>query len=121
MTLYAANENVKDSSWFDQYDLQQLKADEIARILLTKKVFLIDVFDTMVNPMYINGTGEPEEGFALRDGLIEILSFYRENGSRVGIHTDAWREGQLTRNAGLWGLHELVDAYFGKDHWIFHY
>lgn len=122
--VYAATDRVKDRAkevsctWTDEegwhsvtISLQLIEPS----VLLRKKLFLIDTFDTVVSARHLYPDLSPSDFFKIREGIVQFLEHYRANGVRIGLHTDSVPCTTIRRAAQQWGIGQYLEGYFGEE------
>lgn len=114
MTIYAADRNIEAIMSRSPFEVVPLNK----QVLLSKRVYLIDVFNTFILPDHLNLDFSKRDDFELRNGFLGFLEHYKKLGKKIGIHTDSIKDRDFQKIAQSWGIDDFVDYYFGTDYWI---
>jgi FMN phosphatase YigB (HAD superfamily) len=128
MTIYLFNESCKSTIDFIQekvrLDMDRsyvIEPDKNLELLMRKEVFLIDVFNTFIQPVVtIEDDMNKERGGMVyflktrtpRTGFNEFLEYYHNNNKKIGIHSDEIYKNEFEEIRKTWGFDRYIDKFF---------
>ncbi|MGV8086485.1 MAG: HAD family hydrolase [Candidatus Woesearchaeota archaeon] len=98
--------------------------DKNLELLMNKELFLIDVFNTFIQPVvdyYDEGIILERSGMVEfmklrnpREGFFEFLEYYHNSGKKIGIHSDAIYEKEFNIIRKMWKFDKYMDKFFSS-------
>lgn len=95
--------------------------DKNLELLMSKELFLIDVFNTFIEPVvdYYDGIILERSGMVEfmklktpRLGFFEFLEYYHNCGKKIGIHSDTIYENEFNIVRRMWKFDKYIDKFF---------
>ena len=128
MTIYLFNEQCKSKIDFVQKNMlpnidrsYKIESEKNIELLLNKELFLIDIFNTFIQPIVtIEDDITLERGgmiefMKLREprlGFNEFIEYYYTCGKKIGIHSDAIYKKDFEVIRKMWKFDQYLTRYF---------
>ncbi len=119
MSIYPISKSCGDAAkrYLQKKNLEfQVESHNIEKISLLdiKKVFLIDVYDTFIEPYdeWDRPEVNPPETRPIRQGFTEFIQHYHDQEKIIGVHSDAFNQYEFAELKKVWPFGKNIDKLF---------